>query len=635
MSHATKEQRAQRRVGTVLRDKYALERVLGVGGMAAVYLGVHRNGHRVAVKVLHPEASDDPDVKARFLREGYVANSIGHPGAVRVLDDDVAEDGSAFLVMELLEGETLYARAPSARAAAFRCARCWRSRASSATCSRPRTRRGRPPGHQAGEPLPDDRARPQGARLRHRPRQHRQRAVAASPTRPRAAPDPGRRRPARARAAPGPASRWARPRSCRRSRPSATAATSTPAPTSGARARPCSRSSPASSCTRRSPRQELLVRAATTPARSLADVAPDVPAPVVALVDRALRFSRDERWPTARAMREAIEEAHLAAFGEPVSPSSIGPVRRAPSTSRPLSPRWAAPTAPATIGDTQPAAGAPGAKPPAGARPSRTRSCPSPPSARPSAAGPPPPTSTRARARPPSPPPPPPAPVGLSSSPPRPPVPSRAPRSGPVPPVTAGGTRAPGARGARRQGRRRSCWRWSPACALVVARTRHPATAPDCRAPGWACGAAAGAPAWALRYPGCTESRACVEANQGRPAICRRADGACVPLASEGCHVLAEPGDVGNDATVWVGAMFPLHGPTRAPTGKRSCGWSTSPAATSPRSPAACRPRGPAGRGARSRWSRATTRPTRRGSPRTSSTTWASPRSSASRAARR
>jgi serine/threonine protein kinase len=90
MAHADLEQRVQRRVGTVLRGKYALERVLGTGGMGAVYLGVHRNGHRVAVKVLHPEAS--ADVRARFLREGYVANSIGHPGAVRVLDDDEAEE---------------------------------------------------------------------------------------------------------------------------------------------------------------------------------------------------------------------------------------------------------------------------------------------------------------------------------------------------------------------------------------------------------------------------------------------------------------------------------------------------------------------------------------------------------------
>ena len=77
---STLEQRASRRVGTVLGSKYALQRLIGVGGMAAVYLGVHRNGNRVAVKVLHPEASAHPDTRARFLREGYVANSIEPPG---------------------------------------------------------------------------------------------------------------------------------------------------------------------------------------------------------------------------------------------------------------------------------------------------------------------------------------------------------------------------------------------------------------------------------------------------------------------------------------------------------------------------------------------------------------------------
>src|SRR5262249_19244525 len=46
----------------------------------------------------------------RFVDEGYAANRVGHPGAVSVLDDDVAEDGCAFLVMDLLEGETLESR---------------------------------------------------------------------------------------------------------------------------------------------------------------------------------------------------------------------------------------------------------------------------------------------------------------------------------------------------------------------------------------------------------------------------------------------------------------------------------------------------------------------------------------------
>lgn len=99
--------RARSRVGTVLREKWRLDALLGIGGMAAVYAATHRNGSRVAVKILHPELSLNPQVKMRFLREGYVSNSVGHEGAVRVSDDDTADDGSAFLVMDLLDGETL------------------------------------------------------------------------------------------------------------------------------------------------------------------------------------------------------------------------------------------------------------------------------------------------------------------------------------------------------------------------------------------------------------------------------------------------------------------------------------------------------------------------------------------------
>ncbi|AKT43737.1 serine/threonine-protein kinase [Chondromyces crocatus] len=105
--------RAQERVGHYLREKWRLERLLGVGGMAAVYQATHRNGMRGAVKMLHLEFCANEEVRQRFLREGYVANRVDHPGAVRVLDDDVAEDGSVFLVMELLEGATLESLAES------------------------------------------------------------------------------------------------------------------------------------------------------------------------------------------------------------------------------------------------------------------------------------------------------------------------------------------------------------------------------------------------------------------------------------------------------------------------------------------------------------------------------------------
>jgi serine/threonine-protein kinase len=98
---------ARGRVGSTLRGKWRLDALLGVGGMAAVYAATHRNGSRAAVKLLHTEWSVNPQTRSRFLREGYVANAVGHDGAVKVLDDDVAEDGSLFLVTELLDGETL------------------------------------------------------------------------------------------------------------------------------------------------------------------------------------------------------------------------------------------------------------------------------------------------------------------------------------------------------------------------------------------------------------------------------------------------------------------------------------------------------------------------------------------------
>jgi serine/threonine-protein kinase len=103
-------ERAEARIGSLIRDKWRLDQVLGVGGMASVYAATHRNKKRAAVKMLHAEYSTDPVVRERFLREGYLANSVGHRGVVTVDDDDVTEDGAAFIVMELLDGETLEQR---------------------------------------------------------------------------------------------------------------------------------------------------------------------------------------------------------------------------------------------------------------------------------------------------------------------------------------------------------------------------------------------------------------------------------------------------------------------------------------------------------------------------------------------
>lgn len=95
-------------MGTFLGGAWRIEKRLGRGGMGTVYAATHvRNRGQVAVKVLHLDASRDPDIVRRFLREGYLANRVSHPGVPRVYDDGLTSDGCAFLIMDLLKGETL------------------------------------------------------------------------------------------------------------------------------------------------------------------------------------------------------------------------------------------------------------------------------------------------------------------------------------------------------------------------------------------------------------------------------------------------------------------------------------------------------------------------------------------------
>ena len=112
MSENVVEELARKRLGRTIKGKWRLDRLIGVGGMAAVYASTHRNGARVAIKMLHPTISASQQIRARFIREGYLANKVDHPGVVRVLDDDVDDsDQSAFLVMDLIVGATLAERA--------------------------------------------------------------------------------------------------------------------------------------------------------------------------------------------------------------------------------------------------------------------------------------------------------------------------------------------------------------------------------------------------------------------------------------------------------------------------------------------------------------------------------------------
>jgi hypothetical protein len=110
LSSTSSNDQAQARVGTLLADRWHLDSLLAVGGCSAIYAATHRNGHRIAVKILHPELSRDATAVQHFLREGYAANRIGHQGVVAVTDEGTTADGVPFLLMPLLDGETAQQR---------------------------------------------------------------------------------------------------------------------------------------------------------------------------------------------------------------------------------------------------------------------------------------------------------------------------------------------------------------------------------------------------------------------------------------------------------------------------------------------------------------------------------------------
>ena len=98
-------------VGRTLLGKYKVERLLGQGGMGSVWLGTHViTGRQVAVKVLDDRFLANTAVVQRFGREARAASAIQHEGIVEVLDLDMTEEGVPFLVMEFLEGESLATR---------------------------------------------------------------------------------------------------------------------------------------------------------------------------------------------------------------------------------------------------------------------------------------------------------------------------------------------------------------------------------------------------------------------------------------------------------------------------------------------------------------------------------------------
>ena len=98
-------------IGRTLQDTYRIKRLLGKGGMGAVYEASHLRLPRCfAVKLLTSEVTEDSEALARFRREAEVTSALGHPHIVEVVDFNTTEDQEPYIVMELLEGEDLAAR---------------------------------------------------------------------------------------------------------------------------------------------------------------------------------------------------------------------------------------------------------------------------------------------------------------------------------------------------------------------------------------------------------------------------------------------------------------------------------------------------------------------------------------------
>jgi hypothetical protein len=320
-------QLVERRVGVLLKGKYKIESLLGVGGMSAVYLAVHRNGHRVAVKMLHPEVSADSDAQRRFLQEGYAANNVEHPGVVRVLDDDTAEDGSTFVVMELLQGETLGERAK---------------------------RSGGVLPHRfvmdAAHQLLDVLAAAQAKGIVHRDIKPDNVFITTDGTLKlldfglaRLLDDsaPGRETALNAVfGTPG----FMPPEQAVGNRPEVDHQSDLWAV--GATMFSLLSGKPVHEAV--SAMQHLLF-VASRPARPLASVVPDIPPAVAAIVDKALGFSKSERWPHARAMQQAIEAVFATLYKAPPPPKR-GAAVAMPGASGPLPAVVIAPTLNADAG---------------------------------------------------------------------------------------------------------------------------------------------------------------------------------------------------------------------------------------------------------------------------------------------
>jgi eukaryotic-like serine/threonine-protein kinase len=92
------------RLGQSLAGGWQLQSLLGVGGMAAVYAAIDGRGQRAAIKILHDEYVSNSNIRQRFEREVTLTRNVRHDGCVRVLEDGVTAEGNPYFAMELLQG---------------------------------------------------------------------------------------------------------------------------------------------------------------------------------------------------------------------------------------------------------------------------------------------------------------------------------------------------------------------------------------------------------------------------------------------------------------------------------------------------------------------------------------------------
>jgi len=97
------------RLGTAIAGRYVLQDIIGEGGMAIVYRARHKvnSDQTFAVKVMNPLLARDPIVRERFRREAKSAKKIAHPNIIEIFEEGDTGDGTAYMVMEYLDGSSL------------------------------------------------------------------------------------------------------------------------------------------------------------------------------------------------------------------------------------------------------------------------------------------------------------------------------------------------------------------------------------------------------------------------------------------------------------------------------------------------------------------------------------------------